>query len=145
MISGTIRRSALAARQAPLVARRNLHATPTRLGGYHYPEGPRSNLPFNPLTRFFAVRYIAFCSMPNTPLPRPRVTEPSMFRSWLRSSFHYSPLAVEEEPVNSRVKWLLWDGGEQKAVRPSGICTIKCIETYGSFMLRADDVLRFVH
>ena len=27
---------------------------------YHYPEGPRNNIPFNPLTRFFAVRYWAF-------------------------------------------------------------------------------------
>jgi cytochrome c oxidase subunit 7c len=63
MISGTIRRSVLAARQSPLaVARRNLHATPRRLD-YHYPEGPRSNLPFNPLARFFWVRYLAYCSM----------------------------------------------------------------------------------
>ncbi|KAF8252830.1 hypothetical protein K440DRAFT_535955 [Wilcoxina mikolae CBS 423.85] len=65
MISGTIRRSAFAAaRQAPLsVARRNLHATPARMGGYHYPEGPRSNLPFNPLTKFFALRFILFCTV----------------------------------------------------------------------------------
>ncbi|RVX71728.1 hypothetical protein B0A52_03912 [Exophiala mesophila] len=27
---------------------------------YHYPEGPRSNLPFNPKTRFFYVRYWLF-------------------------------------------------------------------------------------
>ncbi|EON68865.1 cytochrome c oxidase subunit VIIc [Coniosporium apollinis CBS 100218] len=27
---------------------------------YHYPEGPRSNLPFNPLTRFFWLRYWGF-------------------------------------------------------------------------------------
>ncbi|KAI1001608.1 hypothetical protein K3495_g6594 [Podosphaera aphanis] len=27
---------------------------------YHYPEGPRSNLPFNPLTKFFFVRYWVF-------------------------------------------------------------------------------------
>ncbi|KAF8474945.1 hypothetical protein BDZ91DRAFT_712045 [Kalaharituber pfeilii] len=46
----------------PLVARRGLHVTPARLGGYHYPEGPRSNLPFNPLTRFFYVRYTLFCA-----------------------------------------------------------------------------------
>ncbi|KAI5841295.1 cytochrome c oxidase subunit VIIc-domain-containing protein [Tricharina praecox] len=62
MISGTIRRSALAARQSPFVAaRRNLSVTPARMGGYHYPEGPRSNLPFNPLTKWFAVRYVSFC------------------------------------------------------------------------------------
>ncbi|RPB28550.1 hypothetical protein L211DRAFT_763970, partial [Terfezia boudieri ATCC MYA-4762] len=50
------------ARPGAIVARRGLHATPARLGGYHYPEGPRSNLPFNPLTRFFYLRYIAFCA-----------------------------------------------------------------------------------
>ncbi|TGZ83791.1 hypothetical protein EX30DRAFT_298756, partial [Ascodesmis nigricans] len=42
---------------------RNFHASAVRQGGYHYPEGPRSNLPFNPMTRFFAVRYIAFCTV----------------------------------------------------------------------------------
>lgn len=63
MISGTIRRSAFAATQTPfMLARRNFSASSMRAGGYHYPEGPRSNLPFNPLTRFFALRYIAFCS-----------------------------------------------------------------------------------
>ncbi|RPB14403.1 hypothetical protein P167DRAFT_503742 [Morchella conica CCBAS932] len=50
-----------AASQAPLIARRGLHATPARMGGYHYPEGPRSNLPFNPLTRFFWLRYLSYC------------------------------------------------------------------------------------
>lgn len=61
MISGTIRRSAFAAASKQF-ARRNFHATPTR-AAYHYPEGVRSNLPFNPLTKFFALRYIAFCGM----------------------------------------------------------------------------------
>ncbi|KAK5095667.1 Cytochrome c oxidase assembly protein cox15 [Lithohypha guttulata] len=27
---------------------------------FHYPEGPRSNLPFNPKTKYFAVRYWGF-------------------------------------------------------------------------------------
>jgi cytochrome c oxidase subunit 7c len=27
---------------------------------YHYPEGPRSNIPFNPLTKWFALRYWSF-------------------------------------------------------------------------------------
>ncbi|KAI5794639.1 hypothetical protein FPQ18DRAFT_257357 [Pyronema domesticum] len=58
MISGTIRRTALAAaRQAP---RRNFHATPARNGGYHYPEGPRSNLPFDPLAKGFGIKFIAY-------------------------------------------------------------------------------------
>jgi Cytochrome c oxidase subunit VIIc len=49
-------RAANAAR--PLVNRRAFHATRARLASpYHYPEGPRSNIPFNPLTRFFWLRY----------------------------------------------------------------------------------------
>ncbi|KAI9729847.1 MAG: hypothetical protein M1834_006596 [Cirrosporium novae-zelandiae] len=47
-----------------LVARRGFHATRARLSSpYHYPEGPRSNLPFNPLTKFFAVRFWGSMSM----------------------------------------------------------------------------------
>ncbi|KAI1122798.1 cytochrome-c oxidase chain VIIc [Nemania abortiva] len=45
-----------------LIARRAFHATRARLSSpYHYPEGPYSNLPFNTKTRFFAVRYWAYC------------------------------------------------------------------------------------
>ncbi|KAI5809601.1 hypothetical protein DFH27DRAFT_152876 [Peziza echinospora] len=61
MLSRTAIRAFASARAGAVVPRRGLHATPSRLGGYHYPEGPRSNLPFNPLTRFFALRYIAYC------------------------------------------------------------------------------------
>ena len=44
-----------------LISRRAFHATRARMSSpYHYPEGPRNNIPFNPLTRFFAVRYWAF-------------------------------------------------------------------------------------
>ncbi|TQS38974.1 hypothetical protein Golomagni_00507 [Golovinomyces magnicellulatus] len=40
---------------------RGFHSTGVfKSSPYHYPEGPRSNLPFNPLTRFFIVRYWAF-------------------------------------------------------------------------------------
>jgi cytochrome c oxidase subunit 7c len=43
------------------VARRGFSTTRARFDSpYHYPEGPRSNLPFNTQTRFFAVRYWAF-------------------------------------------------------------------------------------
>ncbi|KAL1639785.1 hypothetical protein SLS58_007527 [Diplodia intermedia] len=48
-------------RAAQLVQKRAFSATRARLSSpYHYPEGPRSNLPFNPLTKFFAVRYWSF-------------------------------------------------------------------------------------
>jgi len=40
------------------VARRSFQTSTVRLGSpYHYPEGPRSNIPFNPLTKFFYLRY----------------------------------------------------------------------------------------
>jgi hypothetical protein len=47
-----------------LVARRGFSTTRGQLASpYHYSEGPRSNIPFNPLTRFFAVRYWLYMSM----------------------------------------------------------------------------------
>ncbi|KAL2000821.1 hypothetical protein VTN02DRAFT_2581 [Thermoascus thermophilus] len=54
--------SALRARMATnLVARRGFSTTRAQLGSpYHYAEGPRTTIPFNPLTRFFFFRYWAF-------------------------------------------------------------------------------------
>ncbi|RDW57133.1 cytochrome c oxidase VIIc family protein [Aspergillus mulundensis] len=54
--------TALRARMgASFVARRGFSTTRTQLGSpYHYAEGPRSNIPFNPLTKFFFFRYWAF-------------------------------------------------------------------------------------
>ncbi|EHA47567.1 cytochrome-c oxidase chain VIIc [Pyricularia oryzae 70-15] len=58
--------SAAAARAAQrtttsLVSRRAFHATRARLSSpYHYPEGPYTNIPFNPKTKFFFVRYWLF-------------------------------------------------------------------------------------
>jgi hypothetical protein len=44
-----------------LVARRGFSSTRTQLGSpYHYPEGPRSNIPFNPLTKYFFFRFWGF-------------------------------------------------------------------------------------
>lgn len=52
------------ARLPATAARRGFHTTPRQMGSpYHYPEGPRSNIPFNPLTRWFAVRYWTFMGM----------------------------------------------------------------------------------
>jgi cytochrome c oxidase subunit 7c len=45
-----------------LLQRRPFHSSRARLAGdspFHYPEGPRSNLPFNPRGRFFRVKYLA--------------------------------------------------------------------------------------
>lgn len=52
----------IAARTATtIVGRRAFSTTRAQLGSpYHYPEGPRSNIPFNPLTRFFAFRFWGF-------------------------------------------------------------------------------------
>jgi len=53
-----------------VVARRGFSTTrPQRdlFSPYHYPEGPRSNLPFNPKTRFFWLRYWVFMSERHPP------------------------------------------------------------------------------
>ncbi|KAF7913138.1 uncharacterized protein EAE98_011688 [Botrytis deweyae] len=47
-----------------MVARRGFHSTRAQMGSpYHYPEGPRSNIPFNPNTKFFALRYWGFMAL----------------------------------------------------------------------------------
>ncbi|KAH7125270.1 cytochrome c oxidase subunit VIIc [Dendryphion nanum] len=46
-----------------LVARRGFQSTRTQLASpYHYPEGPRSNLPFDPLKKGFAIKFWAYCA-----------------------------------------------------------------------------------
>ncbi|KAK3314633.1 hypothetical protein B0H66DRAFT_605581 [Apodospora peruviana] len=57
--------SRAAIRQANgLVQRRGFQTTRAQLSSpYHYPEGPRSNLPFNTKTRFFALRYWLFMAV----------------------------------------------------------------------------------
>jgi len=50
-----------------MIARRGFHSTRAQMGSpYHYPEGPRSNIPFNPLTKFFYLRYWAFMGASST-------------------------------------------------------------------------------
>lgn len=59
MLSRTALRttSKLSSSSHPL-ATRAFRTSAARLSSpYHYPEGPRSNLPFNPLTKYFYVRY----------------------------------------------------------------------------------------
>ncbi|PSS27178.1 hypothetical protein M430DRAFT_14470 [Amorphotheca resinae ATCC 22711] len=47
-----------------MVARRGFHSTRAQMSSpYHYPEGPRSNIPFNPLTKWFAIRYWGFMAV----------------------------------------------------------------------------------
>ncbi|KFX97812.1 hypothetical protein O988_04669 [Pseudogymnoascus sp. VKM F-3808] len=49
---------------AQMAARRGFHSTRSQMASpYHYPEGPRNNLPFNPLTKFFALRYWSFMAL----------------------------------------------------------------------------------
>ena len=41
-----------------MIASRGFRTSAARLSSpYHYPEGPRTNIPFNPLTKYFALRY----------------------------------------------------------------------------------------
>ncbi|EFX06409.1 oxidoreductase [Grosmannia clavigera kw1407] len=50
-------RAAIRSSQA-VAGRRAFHATPARLSSpYHYPEGPYSNLPFNPRKKSFGLLY----------------------------------------------------------------------------------------
>ncbi|CAN9284444.1 unnamed protein product [Alternaria alternata] len=55
-------RATFRAASAPtLVARRGFQSTRAQFASpYHYPEGPRSNLPFDPLKRGFAFKYWGF-------------------------------------------------------------------------------------
>lgn len=44
-----------------LVTRRGFHATRARLSSpYHYPEGPYTNIPFNPRSKWFGVGFWGF-------------------------------------------------------------------------------------
>ncbi|KAI1905795.1 hypothetical protein LOZ53_005524 [Ophidiomyces ophidiicola] len=58
-------RSAIRANPATsLVTRRGFHATRAQLASpFHYPEGPRSSIPFNPLTKHFFWRYWTFMGL----------------------------------------------------------------------------------
>jgi cytochrome c oxidase subunit 7c len=73
-----------------MVARRGFHSTRAQMSSpYHYPEGPRSNIPFNPLTKWFALRYwsfmfIGFCTSSISSLCRSLLTYHS--RSFWRCS-----------------------------------------------------------
>ena len=47
-----------ASASSPILAQRGFHTTRARLSSpYHYPEGPRSNIPFNPLSKYFFYQY----------------------------------------------------------------------------------------
>ncbi|KAL7906981.1 hypothetical protein GGI35DRAFT_101419 [Trichoderma velutinum] len=53
--------SRAATRTTSQVARRGFHTTRPRMSSpYHYPEGPYSNLPFNPRSKWFGAGYWAF-------------------------------------------------------------------------------------
>ncbi|KAH3917205.1 hypothetical protein HBI56_120950 [Parastagonospora nodorum] len=55
-------RATFRAASAPtLVARRGFQSTRAQMASpYHYPEGPRSNLPFDPLKKGFAFKFWGF-------------------------------------------------------------------------------------
>ncbi|PHH73861.1 hypothetical protein CDD82_5228 [Ophiocordyceps australis] len=47
-----------------LVSRRAFHATRPRLSSpYHYPEGPYSNIPFNPRSKWFPVIFWTYAAV----------------------------------------------------------------------------------
>lgn len=46
------------------VTRRGFHATRAQLSSpYHYPEGPYSNIPFNPKSKWFPLGFWSFCAV----------------------------------------------------------------------------------
>ncbi|PGH36326.1 cytochrome c oxidase subunit 7c [[Emmonsia] crescens] len=49
---------------ATTVARRGFHSSRSQMASpFHYPSGPRTNLPFNPMTKRFAWRYWGFMAV----------------------------------------------------------------------------------
>jgi hypothetical protein len=44
------------------------HPMPSGNSPYHYPEGPRSNLPFDPLKKGFAIKFWAYAGKRKTRL-----------------------------------------------------------------------------
>jgi|TARA_R110002003_G_scaffold52_6_gene4361 cytochrome c oxidase subunit 7c len=79
-------RATFRAAAAPsLVARRGFQSTRAQMSSpYHYPEGPRSNLPFDPLKRGFAFKYWGFMGkLWQSPI---RCVPADSDRPWLLSS-----------------------------------------------------------
>ncbi|KAI9680544.1 MAG: hypothetical protein M1817_003984 [Caeruleum heppii] len=63
MLSRSVLRSTTTSSSGP-VARRAFHTSGPRLSSpYHYPTGPRSSIPFDPLKRGFAFKYWTFCAV----------------------------------------------------------------------------------
>jgi cytochrome c oxidase subunit 7c len=53
-----------ATRTTSMVARRGFHTTRPRMSSpYHYPEGPYTNLPFNPRSKYFGAGYWSFMAV----------------------------------------------------------------------------------
>jgi len=74
-----------------MVARRGFHSTRTHMSSpYHYPEGPLSNIPFNPRTKFFALRYWSFMGKSERkPLEHKREAN-NTNSGWVRTTFRCS-------------------------------------------------------
>lgn len=88
-------RATFRAASAPtLVARRGFQSTRAQLSSpYHYPEGPRSNLPFDPLKKGFAFKYWGFMGeVERTPMSEFPLTQTQLLDSPFPSSSPVSPL-----------------------------------------------------
>ena len=73
---------------AQMAARRGFSTTKTQMSSpYHYPEGPRNNLPFNPMTKYFAFRFWGFMG---TSLPS---AKPGQATSFSRAPNNLEPSA----------------------------------------------------
>ncbi|KAK3986641.1 hypothetical protein QBC44DRAFT_247822 [Cladorrhinum sp. PSN332] len=57
-------RAAIRAAPRNVVARRGFQTTRAQLSSpYHYPDGPLSNIPFNPRKKGFAIKYWTYCAV----------------------------------------------------------------------------------
>ncbi|KAJ5133903.1 hypothetical protein N7448_001077 [Penicillium atrosanguineum] len=62
--TSTMYASSAARARLATVARRGFSTSRAQLGSpYHYAEGPRTNIPFNPLTKHFFWRYWSFMAV----------------------------------------------------------------------------------
>ncbi|KAH8880052.1 hypothetical protein GQ53DRAFT_788888 [Thozetella sp. PMI_491] len=57
-------RAAIRATPRSIVSRRGFQTTRAQFSSpYHYPEGPRSNIPFNPQSKWFPLGYWTFAAL----------------------------------------------------------------------------------
>lgn len=142
-------RTAIRASKAPsMIASRGFRTSAARLSSpYHYPEGPRSNLPFNPLTKYFALRYWGTMGKPSeSSIGRYSADRKTAFffglpfgvagrilrstQAWQDADRRFS-LANEEEPLDRDGRLGLFRTGMDERLRGASRCICcGCMHAY---------------